>query len=369
MARIFQCGFEDGDISALNSEFGRGINFTGVRIVSNEDIPSLPTVYYGHTAPRYGDYVCALNDINGKMNFYPKQIIGTNPTDIYVSFKMQQLAISSISNVYFSITSPLAGAHLYLDDDGEYMGGTDLVYGGNTRVQIPTRMSPLQWHTFEIYLKLSTNQYTADGEYEFRLNGKTVSALTNIPTSDENDAESVIFGINFQGANASGNHTIFDDIIIDSTSCFDTGTGGVVRYKPSSDQTSEWTPSSGSSHYEIVEEKKYQRDMPYGEYLATDTTSDDSFTIVQDGTNTIDTTSTIYSVHSEFSVCKYGKSSVSYIKPYLDISGSKYYGSIHKAPLNNFYSQIDIWEQNPYTLTDWSAADIVNLIFGVESKP
>lgn len=368
MSRIYYTGFESGDIGLFSSVDARGANFTNVRVLSNAEIPSIPE-YEDHTPPKYGDKVLSISYLRGVV-FHPEIITGQKDhTELYLSFKIQFVGDENIcSNKIFAIQDSEGHNHVFLEDDGDYTGALLLAcgYQSDKNHFIPHTIRPYEWTLIELYYKLSTTRYTYDGEFEFRINGRTLAEATNFrtnysPTADLGMREVYLLG-------GSSEDSIFDDFILDSTAAFETSGGGIVRYQPDSDQTSTWTPSVGGNHYEIADNKSYMRDMPENDYLATDSATEESFGVAQDGTSAIGATSTIFSVQTEHFISKVGAPAVNQIKPFLDVSGNKYFGVEQRSPLNNFYPLVDIWESNPDTSADWTGTEIPNVKLGIKAE-
>ena len=367
MARIYYNGFESGNIGRL---FTRNCNLGGstdpYQIVSDADIPSLAG-YENHEPMRYGSYALALSSTHG-VQFFPADILGTDPTEIFVSFKYQQISGGYHSNPWFSITNYLGNTHFDIEDDTWGHGGHKLTIGPNQVVYPSFVFQPYRWQLVELWYKLSTTSGTYDGEYEIRINGRTYYSATNYRTSNSGIAAAcVISAVNFTSQFGAGSdYILLDDFVFDTTSSFDISNSGVVRFEPVADQTTGWTPSTGSTIYEITDNKAWMRDMPDQEYVSTDTTSEVSVDIGIDSTTVLSSDSTIYSVQTDARVSKVGVPSINNVKSFLDISGTKYYGDLHTVPIVNFYSYTDIWETNPDTLTYWTNTDLDNLIIGVK---
>jgi len=369
MSRLYINGFEGGNLGQIFNTSSRLDYLGAIRIVTNDQIPSL-SGYEDHEPPRCGNRVVALTGNGIGIRFLPETIqgFGNHLTQIYFSFKIQQIDSGYFTSPWCALGNNIQQNHFYIEDDTDGIGIHVLNVGYNNDFLDHWSLTHYRWNLIEIWYKLSTDRNTADGEFEFRLNGETIVSQPNYATSYA--ATSAGSYISRASISSGGIHSyiLVDDIIIDTTAAFDISSGNIVSFKPTSDNVVNWTPSTGSNSYEIIDNTGLIRDMPDREYISTDSTAEASFDIGMDGTNTLDAGSTIYSVQTESFVSKFGEPNVNYVRSFLDISGTKYFGDSHKVPINNFYPQSDIWETNPNTLSDWTNTDISNLFLGIKGE-
>jgi len=367
MSRIYTNGFERGDVGIIHATNRGEADLESILIIPNSEIPSLSGYIIDHIPPKYGNYVLGMKG-GYEVQFCPYEVTGTIFTEIYISFRFLFTGIPYWQGHMFSLESPLGNNHVIFNDDGTYRatGWLDMGYG-EANIVIPKGLSSGIWHFIELYYKLSTDRYTSDGAYDFRINGKQFSSSNAFKTNYEpNTVPREINSVVLRGCCQAIDWVLFDDFVVDSTAAFETGGGGVIRYQPTGDATTEWTPSAGVSHYTIADNRQLNRDMPTSNYLSTDTTGEDSYIIGQDGTNTFDVNSTIFSVQTSQMVSKRGYSPVDDVKSFLDIGGNKYFSDSYRVPIENYYESTYIWETNPNTLTYWTANDINNLNLGIK---
>jgi hypothetical protein len=125
------------------------------------------------------------------------------------------------------------------------LGGTTLETFSGFQTQINTNV----WY----YLELKSFCHPTEGTIEVRLNGTTIISLTGINT--QTGAESYYNMVNLSGSY----HCRFDDFYVcDGTgaTCNDfQGVCRVVGLFPNADtSTVQWTPSAGTTHYNLVDE-------------------------------------------------------------------------------------------------------------------
>jgi len=369
MSRLYINGFEGGNLGLLRNSTSKIPSLNVIKFVTNDEIPSL-TGYQDHEPIRCGKRVLALSgSTSTAISFIPETVLGfgNHLNEIYVSFKIQQVSSGYFTQPWFSIQNNVPENHFYIEDDTDGFG-VHVLNVSTTDFFEHWALTHYRWNLIELWYKLSTTRYTSDGAFEFRVNGQTIASESAYATTYSTTSPGSYIS---QVAIASGgthSFILIDDFIIDSTSAFDISSGNITRFKPISDDSSAWTPNAGSTCYEIVSNTGLIRDMPDRNYISADSVSEVAFDVGMDATNTLDTTSTIYSVQTNIQTSKYGEPTIEYVKSFLDISSSKYYGDAHKVPMNNFYSEIDIWETNPDTLTYWTDVDIESLLFGIRGE-
>lgn len=133
------------------------------------------------------------------------------------------------------------------DKGGETAGTHELfLFRGNTFVASLGYYPANEW----IYVEMKATIHNTNGSYEIRVRGVPVAAATGVDTADSaNDyADTVVFGYT---------NGIYDDIyILDGTSGLNDFLGEmkVEKGMPASDDSTQWTRTSGSANYENVDE-------------------------------------------------------------------------------------------------------------------
>lgn len=125
---------------------------------------------------------------------------------------------------------------------------------------------------------------------------------------------------------------------------------------PTADTISGWTPSAGSDSYAMVDEQPEDGDTTYISTAGLDLVQMDAAAAVAGG-------NTIYAVGVEF-VARKDDAGTNVLKPTLRISGNDLEGDA--AGLSTSYQRFrTLWDQDPYTLADWTVSGANNAGIGV----
>jgi len=192
--------------------------------------------------PRAGNYV--FNAVEYYELLLPVKKIFGDTDSVYLKFALQYYneLNNEIAAVYFDQQSipSTAGFSLY-------------GYYGYLYIEQPTTIGQrlwrshrclirCTWHIVELYLKLSTDNLTYDGEYEVRVDGIPVLSETNTRTNGQ-AWSTYINGIRMECNNNGNNHYFIDDIALDTTNQMDNKSDGkVIMFRPSAEgTTNEWS--------------------------------------------------------------------------------------------------------------------------------
>jgi len=252
MSRYIE-GFESGNFGLTTAPFSRDniddpfAQESGV--LHKDDILEKLTESIGNGVPsismieppRYGNYV--YNIVNNEELKIPVSTIYGLTRSIYIKFRFQIYRPLNTSFVKVWGHNPAS----YSTPSFDLVSVTGKFYpNGNTYMstnQIRSRqcISECQWYLFEMYLVLSTDNSTYDGEYEIRIDGQTILKETNCRTNALNRTQYITYiSLN---SGSSLYHTFIDDIAMDSTNSMDIKSNGkIVRYAPTSDgSANQWT--------------------------------------------------------------------------------------------------------------------------------
>jgi len=216
-------------------------------------------------------------------------------------------------------------------------------------------LKPNVWYYIEI--KIFHNNST--GTIEVHLDGNTVYSATSLDTWDA-DYSRGTFGLYATSAN-----TAFDDIYICDGSGSDNndflGPIKIETLRPDGDDGSQnWSPSSGSNHYDLVNSANLWQVNDYVESNGANV--DDLWTY----TDISKINGTIYGAQAVASVW----SDSSMPRPFQHIcdSGNTYYSAIRGLGVEADYPMPHddaIWENDPDTANAWTANGINAASFGI----
>ena len=358
MSKLYIEGFESGNMGRMQTYR------TDYDFVINKSQLGTITTANGYVDPAQGNYVVAVSD---NMWICPSQFVGTEVTEIYLSFKWQH-ENNSCTESFFQLLSPEGNVHVdFTFDSGTYAtSNLQATFSGRTSHNAYSGdwFAPSQWHQIELYYLLSTNSVTYDGEYVLYHDGVPILSESNMRSNVESSATRDIRFIQFD--NAGGAYNLYDDIIIDTTSNLSiSGAQSIIKYKPSANgTTNQWTAYPSGSNYEVVDEEG-SFDSVDADYIRTSQANEkDSYPIVQDGTATVD--GTIYSIQTNHRTRKVGNPIINNIEPYI-VNGGEHTGTSRPPSINNFNPELNIWEVNPNGGGEWNKAAVEGLEIGVKS--
>lgn len=248
----------------------------------------------------------------------------------------------------------------------KYVAGSATYQGG-------TIVTANEWFILEMWIKLSTDYITADGEIEIHKDGVQQFSDYAARTNNTSNASSSVAAHSVSKIALRGGYqykrAYWDDMVFDSTSSFGTAlNASVIGYVPSSDVTTNWTVPAGANYPKIANTtgEHMSRNID-GEYITTNVvTTKDLYGTAKDftdGTGSMD----VQAVQVQTRARRQGPCPASQVRPYLKTGGVEYPGTSEIAPYENFQTRYSVWIQNPNTLTDWTEADLNNLEVGVES--
>ena len=116
------------------------------------------------------------------------------------------------------------------------------------------------------YIEVQTTINNSTGAYELKLNGTTVFSDTSVDTQES--ANTYWSGLTLRGI-GDWDNVFFDDCYVtDTTGSYNTGFMGTIHIEsifPDADVTKEWTTSTGTDHYALVDENPADDDTSYVE--------------------------------------------------------------------------------------------------------
>ncbi len=122
-----------------------------------------------------------------------------------------------------------------------------------------------------------------------------------------------------------------------------------------------FTPQGASNNWETVDEMDQDFDTTYNQSNGT-SGHRDSFTI-QPMSNQVAAAASIPAVIVR---CMASANASEQLRPYLRISGTRYYGTAFSPPSGRYQYGQHIWETNPNTSSPWTLSDLDNLEIGYE---
>jgi hypothetical protein len=144
-----------------------------------------------------------------------------------------------------------------------YGGGIGLSLAGVSKdIALPVTIMPQRWYYFEIKFYA----HATAGTIEIHVNGQSVYSGSGLDTQNSTYES----GNRIRLTSLSGATTVFDDIYIcDGSGSYNNDFLGVIvveSLRPSSDDGAQnWTPSSGSDHYALVDSANLWQTTDYVE--------------------------------------------------------------------------------------------------------
>jgi hypothetical protein len=214
------------------------------------------------------------------------------------------------------------------------------------------------WYVIEAHFVC----HATNGLVEVLVNGNT-DCVYNGNTAP-NGANFDHFQIGATSVNSVNTFFYFDDIAVNDTSGNVQnswiGEGGVYLLKPNSDDTTQWTPSSGTVHYVLVDEvPKNTTDYIHAQNVGAKDIF--GFTDLPPEVNIVDYVEII----SQAALAQSGFNAYTHV---IKLGTTEYTGNTHNVTsvTPNFVLYKDGWALNPQTGTDWQVSEINNLKAGVK---
>lgn len=214
-----------------------------------------------------------------------------------------------------------------------------------------------EWYIFELYWYTSTDNYTADGIVDLRINGVQEINEVNVVNNQSRDsfgdeAEQSVRYIEF-GHSGNSNSRYIDDFVFDSTATFGLATNSsILGYRPSS-----------GPGYENVDETGDVNTVD-NTYNSTNVLGAQALCgLTQDATGTI---SAVHSVQTDIRTRRTGFTTPTRAKPVVKTGGTVYDKGSEQVG-HKFRAQHTNWRTNPDTGVDWTEPDVQALEAGVET--
>ena len=225
-----------------------------------------------------------------------------------------------------------------------------------------------QWY----YVELGATINTSTGSVELKINQSTAAgfvAITGINTANAgtNTADRMALGLDAQAAGTTS--VYLDDWYINNGagSVNNTYWGDTILvpiYPDTDGDSSQWTPSTGSDHSDLVDEPtEADDDTTYVE------TASDGDVDLFEYTNLSVVSSDIFSVmiHTEAKLLAAGSRNIRAVHTHTDTTVSN--GTTVAVNDTAYKSYRQVWELNPATGLEWTAADIDGAQIGFETVP
>ena len=231
----------------------------------------LPAAYYSGvqadaSSAHTGSYGLDINPATSGNRYWIVPI--TPASSVYVSFWWKPVNITLSNSLFidaYSGSAPQAGIYL----------SNTLVWSAQRGAStvLATASAPLpdyEWHHYKLYI------YIADSFGRVKLDIDSINVIDftgDTKPSTATTTDRVFFG-------AYGSKCYLDDLIIDDAQNWvDVRFNGLI---PNSDVTTDWTPSTGSTHYTLVDEVPYDD----ADYLETNTDAQQEIYGLTDWTGT-----------------------------------------------------------------------------------
>lgn len=202
------------------------------------------------------------------------------------------------------------------------------------------------WNDIQIKLYY----HTTNGTCEIRVGGETVLNKTNVNTAGTTgNYHDSVFVYSHSGVTSYAPR--FDDIfVLDTTGNTNNDflpSSRVTAQFPTSDITTNWTPSTGNDHYAMVDEALPDDNTSY---ITGNSANDiDQFEVSDLSANAL----TIHGVKLSIDSALDSAGSRE-IKQILDSSGNNYDGDTHTINTTNYVFDSDYWETDPATSAAWT---------------
>lgn len=209
------------------------------------------------------------------------------------------------------------------------------------------------WHHWEIRVTISDTT----GIIQVWIDGAQVINGSGLDTKNGGTADA-IDRIEFFRT-AAGEHHVADFVISDATTPL--GVTRVTPLLPTADGNyTAWTPSTGTSHFALVDEQTPNGDTDYN--AATTEGDKDSYTFANLPTGDWD----IIALQVSLNARRFDPGT-KYIRPFLRISATDYAGA-SQLLAESYLAKLQIWETNPATAAAFTEAEIDALEVGAEVR-
>lgn len=230
------------------------------------------------------------------------------------------------------------------------------VYRGATLLGSTEGIFTQQWYYIEIKCTIDNTA----GSWEVRADGTVIGSGSGQDTQNQAGSGADQVAIHFRIQNGAALH---DDIYIKDDSTY-LGDSLVEGLRPDGDgNRTEWTPSSGTSHYVLV-------DDPAGspndtDRVTSDTVGHDDLYTFADSALT-DSNSTIHAVMVQSSAGMEASGTRDLRHRHRDSGGSEDVGATFSVVGTAFDHYFDVFETNPALDVAWSNTNLNASEFGVE---
>lgn len=229
------------------------------------------------------------------------------------------------------------------------------LYRGATLLDSSASYSSLNWHYFEFKAVIATG---TGGSYSLRHNTSVDFSDTGVNTADSGSAD--WDAIDFNNTAGSSGVTLDDIYVCDATGSANNDFLGdcVIEGRlPTGDSTqSDWTPSTGSDHYDLLD------DFDDGTFVSTGTANDiDRFTF----DSLAFVTGTIFGVMASVTVGLDALGSRT-LRLVSESNASTENGSSQVVETTGFTTIYELFEQDPDTSSAWSISGVNAAEFGFE---
>ena len=312
-------------------------------------------VYYASTVGRDGGSGVYFHGNLGNLT----KSLGGNYQTLIVGFAIKFSALSS--NGYICSFIDTSSTQLVVDflEDGTIF--IDRYSGNRLATSDPGVLIANTWQ----YLEIKITIHNSTGSVALRINGVEVASASGIDTQYTGNAYVNIFRL-------SGSGSTYDTYIDDLYICDDSGSKNndflgdinITTLYPNADGTySQFTPSSGSDHYALVDEAQLTNDD--ADYTESSTAGNkETFTF-----ETYSGTTTILAVQSCMAVKNTDAGTLN-VQPVL-ISGTsptETDGSNYLLP-STTKCMMSIYEKEPIDDVDWTASKVNSSEFGLRIEP
>jgi hypothetical protein len=247
MARLLTAGFETGSLQELNGEtYGTATIVTLAARTGARSLSLLGGIIRGGVS--HATHVLEIRTelfIRVAFKISPMAIVDGHPFIVFD--RKTESPVDGTYTLYFDPATQTfdlyGGAEPGIDPDAA------LIARGSTAIRADI------WYILEMHLEIDTAEpYPRPGTFTLKINGaeELVGRLLDVVQ----DHSCILFAGPWGNA---GGAAYFDDLAINDTSgAFQNswiGLGGVTFKKPNGDgATTEWTPSTGSDHFALVDE-------------------------------------------------------------------------------------------------------------------
>lgn len=280
--------------------------------------------------------------------------LATPTTDLIIAFAIKDYAEAVFLELYEGATKHLtfefgASPNYYIKV--KQGGGATLV------TDTTANTANTEWQVFEIRAAIDDSA----GTVTVRKNGAELFALTS---QDTNNAGASGWVESFKLLGTHAGSTWYDDLyVIDTTdatapTAFIGHTARVDTLLADGDLETSWTPSSGTTHYQMLDDVPADGDTTYVE----------SSSLNARALCTLDalpyTPTTIYGVQAN-AVAKEDVSGSIEVAPAIKVGSTHYTGTA--VAMDTTYARIaHLWTTNPASAVAWTKADVNALVQGAK---